>query len=281
MAKARIVNIQFNDETIDFPQYTNHLLAEGDSWYAWAHLNLDPSSNIPEQLEFRDPTVIVNLAYSGDVISNISDPLSNMALYFELQAKRYHAILLSGGGNDLIDALNPANGQPPIIVPHGTHPPNVADSYVDAAALKALTDGVLAGYRRIIAMRNASDSNAGTPIVLHTYDYPTPRNAKATFMGQPAAGPWLLPAMEAAVVPLGLYRTVTEIVFKALAAALLSLHQPQNRVHVVDTSGTLARAALGTTELSGDWINEIHPDAFGYSLLARKITAKLGTLGIL
>jgi hypothetical protein len=44
----------FNDETIFFSEYTNHLLAEGDSWYAWAHLNLHPSSNILEQLDFRD-----------------------------------------------------------------------------------------------------------------------------------------------------------------------------------------------------------------------------------
>ena len=138
MAKPRVVNIQFNDETVDFTQYTNHLLAEGDSWYAWAHLNLKPSSNILEQLDFRDPTVIVNLAYSGDVIRNMSDAASNMQFNFELQALRYHAILLSGGGNDLIDALNPGNGQPGIIVPRGANPPGVADSYVDANALKAL-----------------------------------------------------------------------------------------------------------------------------------------------
>ena len=185
MAKARVVNTQFNDESIDFTQYTNHLLAEGDSWFAWAHLNLAPSSNIPEQLEFREPTVIVNLAYSGEVVRNMSDPSSNMHFYFELQGQRYHAILLSGGGNDLIDALQPGNGQPGIIVPCDGKPAAVADSYVDTSALKALTDNLRASYGRIIAQRDASDANANTPIVLHTYDYPTPRNAKATFMSRP------------------------------------------------------------------------------------------------
>src|SRR5258705_5714150 len=116
MAKSRVVNVQFNDETIFFGEYTNHLLAEGDSWFAWAHLNLHPSSNILEQLKFRDSTVIVSLAYTGDVIRNMSDE-SNFHLDFELQGQRYHAILLSGGGNDLIDALHPDNGQPAIIVP--------------------------------------------------------------------------------------------------------------------------------------------------------------------
>jgi hypothetical protein len=70
---------------------------------------------------------------------------SNFHLDFELQGQRYHAILLSGGGNDLIDALHPGNGQPAIIVPCGANPPGAADSYVNAAALKALTDDVLAG----------------------------------------------------------------------------------------------------------------------------------------
>jgi hypothetical protein len=282
MAKPRVVNTQFNDETVFFGEYTNHLLAEGDSWYAWAHLNLAPSSNIPEQLEFRDSTVIVNLAYSGEIVRNMSGASPNPLFYFELQGQSYHAILLSGGGNDLIDALNPGNGLPGIVIPRGSKPAGEANSYISATALQALVADVIDSYRHIIAMRDASDANAATPIVLHTYDYPTPRNAKATFMSRPAAGPWLLPAMQAAAVPASLYRSVTEIVFDALADALIdNLHQPQSGVHVVNTRNTLARAAAGTTGLSGDWINEIHPDAYGYALLARKIAAELATLGIL
>jgi lysophospholipase L1-like esterase len=276
MAKARVVNVEFNDEQIAFSDYRHRLLGEGDSWYSWAHLNLKPSSNILEQLEFRHPAVVVSLAYSGDVISNISDPYHNMALYFELQGLRYDAILLSGGGNDLIDALQPAGGPAIIVAGDGSN----AQSYVSEAALRALTNNVLAGYRRIIAMRDASDANPETPIVLHAYDYPTPRPAPATFIGQPARGPWLLPAMQAAGVPETLYEDVTDVVFDGLADALLSLHAPQRGVHVVDTRGTLERAALNTTGLSGDWINEIHPDAHGYALLARKVAGELATLGI-
>ena len=281
MAKARVVNVQFNDEQPTFAQYTNRLLAEGDSWFAWAHMNRKPSSNILEELQFLDPTVIVSLAYSGDVISNMGDERANIHLYFELQALRYDALLLSGGGNDLIDVLNPDNGSPPIIVPCGANPPNAADSYVDAAALTALTDSVLDGYNNIIAMRDTSAANKHTPIVLHTYDFPTPRNAKATFMNHPVKGPWLLPAMINAAVPAALYQAVTDIVFNALADALLTLHDPQGGVRVVNTRNTIARAAPGTTELSGHWINEIHPDAYGYSLIGRKISEELGNLGIL
>ncbi len=280
MAKARVVNVQFNDEPVDFSPYTHRLLAEGDSWFAWSQFSLAPSSNILEQLEFGEPAVIINLAYSGDVIRDISDTRRNMAFYFELQALRYHAILLSGGGNDLIDALRPKKGGPAIIVPRSGSAPDTAESYVNTAALKALTDNVLAGYRRIIAQRDASDSNAGTPIVLHTYDYPTPRNAKATLLGHPAIGPWLLTALKSAAVPVVHYTAVTDLVFNAQAQALLKLHNPAHSVHVVDTRGTIARAAPDTTALSGDWINEIHPDAHGYALLARKVAQTLAKLGL-
>jgi lysophospholipase L1-like esterase len=273
MAKARVVNVQFNDEQVDFNQYDYRLLGEGDSWFAWAHLNLTPSSNILEQLEFRKPAVIVSLAYSGDVIRDISNSQHNMAFYFELQALRYDAILLSGGGNDLIDALQPA-GAPAIIVPGDG---SSAQSYVDRAALRALTSDVTASYRRLIAQRNTSEANATTPIVLHTYDYATPRNAKAKFLGQSARGPWLLPAMKSAAVPIAHYNAVTDIVFDALAESLLKLDDPANHVHVVDT---LQRAELNSDGLSGDWINEIHPDAHGYALLARKVGVALAALGI-
>ncbi len=38
---------------------------------------------------------------------------------------------------------------------------------------------------------------------------------------------------------------------------------------VVDTEGTLTRAEPGTSGVSGDWENEIHPTPHGYSLLAK------------
>ena len=35
------------------------------------------------------------------------------------------------------------------------------------------------------------------PVVVHTYDYLTPRNAPASFLFAPVRGPWLYPAMRA------------------------------------------------------------------------------------
>jgi hypothetical protein len=90
----------------------------------------------------------------------------------------------------------------------------------------------------------------------------------------------LPPALKAESVPGGFYQAVTDTVFNARADALLTLHDPANSVHVVDTRGIIARAAPNTTGLSGDWINEIHPDAHGYALLSRKMAKALAGLGI-
>lgn len=41
--KPKDINVQFNDvadkQPIGFGNYTNHILAEGDSWFAWSQLS--------------------------------------------------------------------------------------------------------------------------------------------------------------------------------------------------------------------------------------------------
>ncbi len=43
---------------------------------------------------------------------------------------------------------------------------------------------------------------------------------------------------------------------------------PGSGLTLVDTQGTLMRAALGSARVSGDWQNEIHPRGVGYAKLA-------------
>ncbi len=278
MAKPRVVNVQFNNEQIFWGEYANHILAEGDSWFGWAHMNLVPSSNLLEELRFEKSTVVVSYAYSGDTIRNMGDLSSNGAFAEEIRSSQYEAIMLSGGGNDLIDAL------PYVIRPcDSAAPPASAAACFDSNALDTLFDQyVLPNYRQIINHRNAGSAlNRTTPVIIHTYDYPTPRDAPATFMNllQPV-GPWLWKALRNAHVPPAFDQAISDHVFGRLRTALLSLDNPAGHVHVVDTRDTLQRASAGTTGLSGDWINEIHPDAHGYALIAKRLNLQLGILGI-
>ena len=279
MAEPHVVNVQFDDEAVDFGRYRHHFLAEGDSWFAWAHINLRKSSNLLEQLQFVETSVVVSCAYTGDVIRNMGDMASNGLFANEMRAVKYDAILLSGGGNDLIDALEARADVAGIIQARASGALEQAASYINAAALSTLLGEVLKGYQQIIAYR-ASTPNSNTPIVLHTYDYPTARNAPATFFGKPVSGPWLLPAMQAAAVPDVLQKAVTKSVYDQLSTALLTLHAPSNKVYVVRTTGTIEPAKAGDTGLSGDWINEIHPNQHGYALIAEKISNQLHQLGL-
>ena len=280
MADKTVFNAFSNQAEPDFGTFAQHLLAEGDSWFAWSRLDFRPSSNILEALEFDRKTLIVNLAFTGDVIRNMGDSATNPGLGFELRGASYDGILLSGGGNDLIDALAAPGGAGPIIARPAAGAPDQPASYVNRPALDDLVNDIVQGYRHIIEQR-AQSANRDTPIFLHTYDYPTARDAKATFMGKGASGPWLIKAMRAARVPLEHYVAITKIVYDTMADGLLALDDPPNRVHTVDTRNVLIPAKLGTKAVSGDWINEIHPTDAGYRKLARKWEDALAAAGIL
>jgi len=244
-------------------EYDARILAEGDSWFT---IGAIPSSNLLFELRFPRRTAVVNIAYPGDTIKRISDLASNVDLAKMLTNPRFgwkwHAIVLSGGGNDLIDRAGELLRVPP--AGSGSAP---AD-YVNQVALGALVADVQKGYRDILALRDSTSLNAGVTIVTHTYDYATPRDAKAKFLFVGFKGPWLHRAFEAAGVPEAMRVGVADRLFDALADGIVALGGQLPAFRVVDTRNTLVRAAPGTTGASGDWLNEIHPTSAGYAKIA-------------
>jgi len=118
------------------------------------------------------------------------------------------------------------------------------------------------------------------PIVTHTYDYATPRNARARFVfGH--LGPWLHKALNDCNVPKERWGDVANYLVDKLAEGILDLEDGPagiNDFHVVDTRGTLTPADLGGTGDNNDWQNEIHPNGQGYEKLAVKVEAQLEAL---
>ena len=179
-------------------------------------------------------------------------------------------MLLSGGGNDLIDQAADIIRS----TPTGTGK-NAAD-YVTADRLAAFKQGVQAGYRTIVALRDSDASpNKGKPLIVHTYDYPTPRPAPATFLIVPITKPWMHPVFEKYQVPKPLRIKIAEQLLDALAEALLELGKELPAFHVVDTRNTLERADIDAKGNSGDWLNEIHPNGDGYRKIANKLAETL------
>lgn len=262
--------------------YRWHLLAEGDSWFS---IGAVPSSNLLYELRFPVWTQILSLAYPGDTLRHMGELASNRDLKKWLARKgfatRFDGLLLSGGGNDLIDAApalisaKPLRGQDPAL----------PASYLRPAALTALVETVQAGMRTIIGLRDSKDSKSqGAPAFVHTYDYATPRNAPARFLsGPPVSGPWLYKVLQPTGLDIGLQQRIADLLVDRLAEALWALDATQGQpglqlpaFHVVETRNTLVRA--NPTELGGsnDWLNEIHPTMDGYRKIAAQLGARIG-----
>jgi hypothetical protein len=255
------------------PDYAWRILAEGDSWFSFGSWKLQ---SLLRHLKFDQDTIIVSLAEPGDTIVRMADICHNPALEQQLGADGYpwQALLLSGGGNDVIDNAK-------FIVPRRARPPSASRpvaEYCDAEALRDTLNAVTRGYREIIKLRDRPGSPCpGVPLVVHTYDYCTPRNAPARFLF-PVMGPWLYTAFRAARIDPDRWNELSDYLIDALGARLISLQKTLPAFHVVDTRGTLMRAAPGTTGDDADWDNEIHPNRRGFKRIAQTISTTIAPM---
>lgn len=253
------------------------ILAEGDSWFTIAGI---PTSNLLFSMRFKKMTMIVNCAMPGDTIKHISEIEGNHAFRAALSPDgfKWDLILLSGGGNDLIDAAEK------ILLPRdkrGAKSMSKAKDYCDQGRLNQVVSSVQQGYRRILKLRDSAGSLArNKPIVVHTYDLPTPRNSPARFFSIPLLGPWLYTAAVKAEVPEEDWIKVSRHLINTLSDGILALQDESKmkNFHVIETRKTLKMAALGTTGDNGDWLNEIHPNSDGYTKIAKKLEKPINDL---
>ena len=270
------------DNPPDLNAFYPRLLAEGDSWFS---LGSVPGCNLLDQLEFSTHGAVVSLAYPGDTVQQMRAALgdsgsrridvwaSEFASFIaDRSAYPFTALLLSGGGNDLIDAI-----------PHllkkdffATVDPSQPAAAIDADALALFDRFIIDSFSGLInVVRSAPNANRDVPVFCHTYDYPTPNDAPATVFGQRVGRSWLWPALRAAQVPQALWQPLSDHLLEHLAATLQGLDLPG--LHVVNTLDTIERAAPDTTGESGEWENEIHPNAAGYRKLADKLAQAMRT----
>lgn len=262
-----------------FPDY--HVLAEGDSWFnIVGHTGAFKPRNLLDTLSFNDQaTALVNLAKSGDTITHISQALHDGTLEEALRYKRWDLILLSAGGNDLIDALT-EQGQymvsgRALSILRQTSSPEDCQSYIDEQALTLLKQHLLNAYQRFYHYK-AQTVNQHTPVLVHTYDYPTPNKAKAKCVVR--LGPWLHAAFKQKQIPETYWYEISDHLFQTLRDLLLGLPAIDASFHVVNTCDTLKRAEHEQTGNSNDWLNEIHPNAVGLEKIGAKLTKKISQL---
>ncbi|MDZ7653969.1 MAG: hypothetical protein U5L03_16130 [Burkholderiaceae bacterium] len=272
-----VVKTVFRSEFED--QYTHQLndydwvfLAEGDSWFSYGSLRF---RNVLLDMNLPQSTLILNIAQPGDTLRRMHETCRNPDLYWFLKnrgGRRWDAILLSGGGNDVIDAAwNDRIGAPEIFVkpadPASINVANLRD-IIKQPAYDDLFGYIAANVRQIVLQGRdqAGGNSIDVPLFMHTYALLQPRNAPVKYLKK---GPWLYQACVWLGIDESLWIEVAKMVLSDLSATLRGLGLPN--FHVIDTlarTTSIVPSAPGSTQNSNDWENEIHPNRGGYAKLA-------------
>lgn len=264
------------------PQKEYKLVAQGDSWFdyptSWDLIDWLKSYGHDID-DFAVAGSTLNDIVYGPVPRNwLGIPQSHDAsrraeLINAIQKKKPHAVLLSGGGNDIagdefFSFVNNAlsNLQNPNQV--------VLDGVVNDTFLKAYSD--------IVDLINAKAQAMGSTIhiFVHGYDYPWPDGRGFSMFN--LVGPWFHQTFNRKNYPydpndanasqelLIRHDIVAKFIdsFNAMLANLQAKY-PAN-VHYVDLRNTLKNQS--------EWANELHPKRDGFRKLAEKINLALHTV---
>jgi hypothetical protein len=271
----------FSSEPPDLSSPAYRFLAEGDSWFSIGALNPLTNSNLLFELVFEHRACAINCASPGDTLKRMSqintDP-NFINLLCGRAARPWDALLMSCGGNDLIEAV----GVPPVdsagvpIAPAlrlllsaaEWGPPELgARRYLSDAGWRTFSGYLRANVEHLIGLRERGPSR-GAPIFMHAYAVPTPRPAGAGL----GFGPWLLPALQRYAVPAEDRIAVARELLTRLGALLAGMAADAAGfagLHVFDSSAVKLDPALpDATGVSGDWVNEIHLTRAGYRKVA-------------
>ncbi len=272
-----------------FEFYEKRCLAQGDSWFSIGALPPTRTTRVVAELKLLKSTVIVNCARPGAVLRRMTDTTREQQFLRMLRGKlatKWDAILLSGGGNDLIDAV----GAPPGGAPNqrllrtpaerGAGPLTGAE-YISDPGWQVFSDHLSAVFNQVVDERDSDEPNRGVPIVWHNYARVMPRPSGAGL----GFGPWLLPALQLYQVPdADLLKVSDELIGRLgkLVAGIVAerlARDPGANLHVADSqSAGVELSAPGSTDVSGDWINEIHCTRGGYQKCAEAWQAVLDPL---
>lgn len=259
-----------------FGEFGMRLLAEGDSWFTVGALNPLKNSNLLYEMRFRQTACAVNCAMPGDTLRRMAQVSRDPVFADLLAGKRKRAwdgLLLSCGGNDLIDALSVRGPDVPLdkrLLREAAEWGDAAQGaarYLSDAGWQTFSVYLKANLDHLVALRDAGPSK-GAPIFLHGYSVPMPRPAPAG----PKLGPWLLPSVQACGIPQADYAAVAALLIRRLAALLAECAGDAARfpaLHFFDTTAiAVTPAAPDSSGESGDWINEIHLNRSGCQKLA-------------
>ena len=264
-------------------RFSQRYLAQGDSWFSIGALPPAFTANLLQEMVLSRSTLIVNCARPGKVLELMTNTTWDPKFIDMLSRPNtrwpWDALLLSGGGNDLVAAAcvlatAPLDQRLLLSEAEWGPAPQGMSRYVSATGWTTFSTHMTEVFAHVLAQRAASD-RPQMPIVMHTYDLVTPRNAPAGA----GFGPWLYKAMHDLYgIPDTDWNALSDYLIGLLAALIEGFAAANPNVKVIDTRGTLIRAATGTTGESNDFENEIHPTIQGYDKLATRWRPTLDAL---
>jgi hypothetical protein len=215
-----------------------------------------------------------SIALDGIELTHMTDTSTARVFLNLLNANiawKWDGVLMSGGGNDLIDA---ANTSPNASVDKRLllKPEEWSDGASPSRYLSDTGWATFAGHMSevvdlLLAQRDKKAINRDAPIFFHTYDYVTPRNSPAGL----GNGPWLVKALDAFGIPPVDWNAVYELMNQHAAMWLTpSPGDIPNRTCNVDSAvqprgpARRARAMIGRTR---------SPTASSYRCLRRGAAA--------
>ena len=248
--------------------------AEGDSWFdKFTPLPLT-GTNLLEEIKTPFLTAVVDVAHIGDEVRSMVTGWQAQQTKAMFDLFEFDAILLSAGGNDLKNRF--------VEMVDGKVSSGGVRSVASAAEIARLATpashreflaGVMSNISRFVALRtNAHKAKTRkAPIFVHGYDYLQPRPAGAIVFGgtRIGPGPWLYPSLRDAGLNDVQMRSVADAIIDEMNLQLRTSMDKLDNVHFLDQRGLLVPAAAGNTESNADWMDEIHPNAQGFSRLAR------------
>lgn len=188
------------------------------------------------------------------------------------------AVLLSGGGNDLVQR-NTRDCRATRLFSLLNYGANSAAAALNDERVREFIDGELMSYVRTLL--GAITAATSVPILVHGYDYPVPDGRKLDIPFGP--GPWLKPVFDAAGIAPDLYvrREIMHALIERLNAMLENVAaQFAGQVRHVRLAGVLARQRDYTSDHRLYWSNELHATQGGFQILAGKVHLELTALGV-
>jgi hypothetical protein len=234
-------------DALNSPPDKVRLAAEGDSWFDHPCLQ-----EIIDWIETRDFAV-----YRSDKHGRLLTTMVEEKVYLRfLDDTTVRAMLLSGGGNDLISWKRESNDVPSPIFKRGNGSKNPMD-YLNQSEI----DAALAEIARLLGefARDVLNKRPKLPIITHCYDWFEPKT-----WGK--YGAWIGPQMDM----VGVDRKGP---LRRQIATLLINRANEAYSRTCSSSGMIYVDLRGTT--SGRWDDEIHPNEEAFSDIATKLISAI------